>query len=155
MVCDVIKAFNGKTIAGALAIGTESAEPCLDAVHACQGNKFIAMTSAPVAFESLPDGGGMSLQFIALIARLVRSNASTVLKSRIRGIRMKFIFGDSLANNEVGRMIYVDFLPKALAEGRYVAAPEPSIVGHGLDCIQTAFSVQRRGMSARKVVVTL
>jgi len=155
VVRDVIKAFAGKTSAGALAIGTGSAEPCLDIVHGCPGNKFVAMTSAPVAFEKLPDGGGMSLPFIALIARLVRANASLALKSRMRGIRTKFIFGDSLANNEVGRMIYMDFLPKALAEGRYTAAPEPSIVGHGLDCIQTAFSVQRRGMSARKVVVTL
>ncbi len=155
VVRDVIKAFNGKTIAGALAIGTGSAEPCLDVVHACQGNKFVAMTSAPVAFEKLPDGGGMSLQFVALIARLVRANASLVLKSRMRRIRTKFIFGDSLANNEVGGLIYADFLSKALAEGRYIAAPEPSIVGHGLDCIQTGFGVQRRGMSARKVVVTL
>ena len=155
VVWDVIKAFNGKTVAGALAIGKGSAEPCLDVVHACQGNKFVAMTSAPVAFEGLPDGGGMSLQFIALIARLVRANASLVLKARMRRIRTKFIFGDSLANNEVGRMIYVDFLSKALADGRYVAAPEPSIVGHGLGCIQVGFGVQRRGMSARKVVVTL
>ncbi len=155
VVRDVIKAFNGKTIAGALAIGTGSAEVCLDVVHACHGKKFVAMASAPVAFEGLPDGGGMSLRFIALMARLVRSNVSTVLKSRMRRIRTKFIFGDSLANNEVGRMIYVDFLPKALSEGSYVAAPEPSIAGNGLDCIQTAFGVQRKGMSARKVVVTL
>ena len=58
-------------------------------------------------------------------------------------------------DNEVGTMIYVDFLPRALAEGRYVAAPEPQVIGKGLGSIQAGLDVQLKGVSAKKVVVSL
>lgn len=155
VVRKLIKAFELRTIAGAIAIGERSAEPCLAIVSACEGDKFVATASAPVSFDALPEGGGMSLKLFGLILRLVRSNALMAIKARIQGVRTKFIFGDSLADNEVGKLIYVDFLPKALAEGRYVAAPEPSVIGKGLNAIQTAFSAQKRGVSAKKIVVAL
>jgi hypothetical protein len=69
--------------------------------------------------------------------------------------RTKFIWGSSLFGNEVGPMIYEAFLPEALAETRFVAAPAPLVVGHGLDAIPTAIERQREGVSARKLVVTL
>lgn len=52
-------------------------------------------------------------------------------------------------------MIYGDFIPKALAEGKYVCAPEALVVGKGLKNIEEAFGVQKKGVSARKVVVSL
>ena len=52
-------------------------------------------------------------------------------------------------------MVYGHFLPQALAEGKYIAAPEPFVVGHGLEHIQKAFDFQKKGVSAKKVVVTL
>ena len=151
-VADVIGALKGKTIAGALAIGEGSGEACMDIVHACQGHKFVANASAPVSLASLPDSGGMSL---SMIARFLAYNVSMAIKSRTRGVRAKFIMGDSLASNEVGRAIYADFLPGALADGRFVAAPDPIIVGQGLGQIQAAFDIQRKGVSAKKVVVSL
>jgi hypothetical protein len=77
------------------------------------------------------------------------------LKTRVHGIRTKFIFGSSLAFNDVGKAIYVDFLPQALAEQRYRIAPEPQVVGSGLDAIEDGLEVQRKGVSARKVVISL
>jgi len=147
VVQDVIAAFTGKTSAGALAIGTGSAEPCADIVHACTGKKFIAMASPSVSFAS-----GPSFQ---TIRKLVLSNLSLQVKCRTRHIRTKFIFGTTLKENEVGTIIYEDFLPQALAEGRYVAAPEPYVVGQGLASVQAGLDVQRAGVSARKVVVSL
>jgi hypothetical protein len=58
-------------------------------------------------------------------------------------------------DREVSKAIYEDFMPQALAEGRYIAAPEPVVVGKGLDHIQAALDAQRQGVSAKKVVVTL
>jgi hypothetical protein len=57
--------------------------------------------------------------------------------------------------SEVGKVIFEDFLPQALAEGKYVAAPEPMVVGKGLESIQEAFKIQQKGVSAKKVVVSL
>jgi NADPH:quinone reductase-like Zn-dependent oxidoreductase len=147
VVHDIIAAFQGKTLAGALAVGTGSAEPCADIVHACNGNKFIAMTSSSVSFAS-------GLTF-SLVLKLVSSNVSRQVKCRTRHTRTKFIFGTTLKDNEVGTIIYEDFLLQALADGRYVAAPAPYVVGTGLEYVQSGFDVQRAGVSTKKVVVSL
>jgi hypothetical protein len=92
---------------------------------------------------------------LATVSRFVWFNVKLWLMTRLRGIRTKLIFGSSLVHNDVGRVVYADFLPRALAEGRFVAAPEAQVVGTGLASIQAALDVQRRGVSARKVVVSL
>jgi len=147
VAADVIAALKGKTIAGALAIGSGSAQACADIVHACHGTKFVSLASPSVSFEN-----GMTFK---VVLQLVSSNVSMQVKSRMRGIRTKFIFGSSLMDNEVSKVLYVDFLPKALADGYYVAAPEPYVVGKGLESVQTGFDAQRKGVSAKKVVVSL
>lgn len=65
------------------------------------------------------------------------------------GISVKFIFGSSLKDNEVSKVFYKDFLPKALAEGKFVAMPNPHVVGKRLECVQEAFEVQKNGVSAK------
>ena len=156
VVKDIIAALEGRTLAGALSIGLGSAEFCLDVVHACPGNKFVALASTSVAFGDVPPGPLKPSFLIPLLARFMIANTSLALIARLRGIRTHFIFGSSLIHNEVGPMIYDDFLPSALAQGRYVAAPDPLVVaGEGLAGIFTGLALQKRGVSARKVVVTL
>ncbi len=46
------------------------------------------------------------------------------------------IWGSTPKDNEVGPAIFIDFLPKALAEGKHLSAPEPWIVGKGLESIE-------------------
>lgn len=147
VVKDIIKAFDGKILAGAIAFGTGSSDTCLDIVHGCKGNKFIATASQSVSFES-----GISPR---VIAKLISSNVALQVKSRTRHINIKNIFGSTLKNNEVSKIIWEEFLPKALAEGRYIIAPEPYIIGKGLEFIQGGLDIQRQGVSAKKVVVTL
>ncbi len=77
------------------------------------------------------------------------------MKFRKRRIRTKFIFGNSLMDNEVSKVIYEDFLPKALADGRYLAAPDPYVVGKGLEYVQAGLDAQKQGVSAKKVIVSL
>ena len=59
------------------------------------------------------------------------------------------------AIDEVGPKIYRDFLPDALASGRYVAAPAPKVVGRGMEAFQQAIDAQRAGVSGYKLVVDL
>lgn len=51
--------------------------------------------------------------------------------------------------------IWADFLPQALERGKFVPKPDPMIVGKGLGHIQKGLDAQRKGVSARKVVVVL
>ena len=152
VVTDIVAALKGKTGAGAIAIGLGSNAPCFDIVHSSKSDKFVATASGAIALDALPERGGLTP---AMIFGFVSSGVALAIKARVQGIRTKFIFGDTLADNEVGPMIYAEFLPKALAAGTYRAAPEPLVVGHGLDFIQTAFDLQAKGVSARKIVVTL
>jgi len=82
------------------------------------------MATFPIAIERLAGRSGFSFPLVGTIAHMVRLNISLLFNWRIRDIRTKFIFGSSLMDNEVSRVIYEDFLPKALAEGHYVAAPD-------------------------------
>jgi len=155
VVADIVRALEGKTVAGALAIGSTSALACLDVVRKCKGRKFVSLASYPLSFDTLSDRQSVLVQFMARMPTLMSFALKIALKRQLGGIRTNFIFGSSLMFNEVGPMIYADFLPAALAEGRYIAAPEPKVIGEGLELIQAAFAAQRKGVSAAKVVVSL
>lgn len=148
----MIQALSGKTMAGALAVGAGSAEACVEVMRKCKGTKFVSMATFPVSFTQ-PLG-----QKVAMPSTVIGFLWFTVrfwLQTRPRGIRSRFIFGSSLVHNEVGKVVYADFLPGALAQRRFFAAPEPQVVGEGLASIQSALDLQRKGVSARKIVVSL
>jgi hypothetical protein len=155
VVRDVIQAFRGRICAGALAIGHGSMPPCLKIVHACKGDKAVAQASPPVSFDAAPRGSGRALFLAGVLPRMIAANLAITARAALCGIRTKFIFGTSLMHNEVGPAIYVDFLPAALAEGRFRCAPEPLVAGRGLEKIQAGLDVQKAQVSARKVVVSL
>ena len=71
------------------------------------------------------------------------------------GVGVKFIFGSDLKDNEVGPAVWVDFLPKALETGSFIAAPDTQILGKSLESIQDAMDVMMKGMSATKAVISL
>jgi len=147
VVADIIEALRGKRIAGALALGVGSAQACVAIVYASNGTKFVSRGSVDGSIEN-----GMTAQ---AVAKIVSSNISLWFKTRLRRVRTNFIFGSSLTDNEVGPAIYVDFLPAALAAGRYAAVPEPYVVATGLDSVQAGLDIQKKGVSAKKVVVSL
>lgn len=71
------------------------------------------------------------------------------------GISIKRIFGTTLKDNAVGKAIYVDYLPQALASAAFIPAPSPQVVGKGLEHVQQAVNQIMKGVSATKLVVTL
>lgn len=154
VVKDIIKALHGKILAGAIAIGQGSADFCADILPACTGSKFISTASGP-AFQKLATRKRGSFQLPRILLKFVSSNAALQVKCRRRGIRTKFIFGSTLKNNEVSKAIYADFLPSALVDGRFVAAPDPLVVGKGLEYVQAELETQLKGVSAKKVVISM
>ncbi|TGO44697.1 hypothetical protein BCON_0473g00040 [Botryotinia convoluta] len=58
-------------------------------------------------------------------------------------------------NEYVGEAVWKKFIPEGLANGKLQAKPEPYVVDHGLEDLQKALDIQRKGVSAKKVVVTL
>ena len=155
VIADIVSALSGREIAGALAIGPGSAAACIDIVGACEGNRFVAMATPPTSFDEVPAGRGRPRRLIPAIARMLTGNIALALTARRRGARTKMIWGSALIANAVGPMIFEAFLPAALAENRFVAAPGPTVMGAGLAQIPAALERQRQGVSATKLVVTL
>lgn len=71
------------------------------------------------------------------------------------GVTIEPIMGVSLKDNEIGEAVYTHFLPKALEAGAFVPAPEALVVGQGLESLQDAVDIYRKGVSAQKVVISL
>jgi len=154
VVADVIAALRGETVAGILAVGTGSAEPSVSIAIAA-GAKRVALASPSVSFGRLPRRPGINGTVIRVLATMVGTTTATMLRSRLRGIRTKFVWGSSLMTNEVGPMLWGEFLPAALADGRYIAAPAAEVVGSSLADVQPALDRLRLGVSAKKLVITL
>ncbi|KAK6384837.1 hypothetical protein LTS17_002400 [Exophiala oligosperma] len=150
VVSDIKNAFKGRTTAGAMSIGHGAAHKCLDILAACKGDKALTMVSYPMP-ESTPK------HFVVLqtVFTYLTGMISLWIKAKRHGIRTGLINGYTLIHNEVGPMIYQDYLPKALAENKFVPAPKAEVVGHGLEHAQKAMEILREGVSAKKVVITL
>ena len=72
------------------------------------------------------------------------------------GVSVSFVDSRDLGKTDgVIGLINRDFLPRALAEGQFVPAPEPLIAGTGIEKIQDAMEMVKKGVSARKVIVTV
>jgi NADPH:quinone reductase-like Zn-dependent oxidoreductase len=155
VIGEVIHAMQGKTLAGAVAIGAGSARACIAVAGACRGRRFVSTVSNPISFDAAPGGWRRAFWLVPALGRLLAANASLALLARRRGVKTRFVWGGALVDNDIGPMIYAGYLPSALADGRHVAAPPPLIAGHGLTVIPGALARLGAGVSAQKIVVTL
>ncbi|KAH8690262.1 zinc-binding oxidoreductase CipB [Talaromyces proteolyticus] len=149
---DLVTALKGKQMAGALAVGPNSLPFCIDILSKTEGVKFVTEIGG---LTLPPDRDVTGLTLVSLILGTLWTNISLRFKRAMTGVQSKFVWGSDLKKTDLGKAIFENFLPKALAEHKYIAAPEPQIVGHGLEYIQDAMNQQRKGVSAKKLVVTL
>lgn len=131
-------------------MGEGGAEACMDILPKCKGNKFISMATYPTP-RSPPKRFAVPIQVWTFLSW----NVMNWFKSKARGVKTAFIFASSLVENGVGKMIYEDFLPRALEAGEFVAAPDPMVVGKGLEFVNAGLEMQKQGVSAKKVVISL
>ncbi|RDW85958.1 zinc-binding alcohol dehydrogenase-containing protein cipB [Coleophoma crateriformis] len=131
VVQDIVEAFRGKSSAGALCIGGTSVPSRKLASDAC--------------FEIVSRIEGN--KFISM--------AMPVPEDKPEDVGAKFIAKDSDQTFEVGKIIFEDFLPSALAKGTILPYPEARVVGSGWQSVQKALDMLQKGVSATKLVVTL
>lgn len=153
VVADIIKAFEGQICAGALSLGSNGADGCIDVlakVKCAPGKKFVAMATFPI-----PEPLSETWPTLHLMTSVGYWMIKTIIRTRLNGVNWKFVLATTVAGNEVGPAVFRDFLPKALQEGAYQAKPDPMVVGTGLEKVQEAMDVLKKGVSAKKVVVKL
>lgn len=132
IVDDLQAATNGKTIHGAF--------DCI-----CKHGSV--ETLAKVLSQSTEQG---TKRFIATVLPPPKDLAEGVKAADFMATRI----GDD-ENEKLARQLYGEFLTQSLEKGSYKAVPEAHVVGNGLESIQKGLDVQRKGVSAKKVVVTL
>lgn len=152
VVADIQAAFKDRKSAGAIAIGPKSLSNCIDVLASCKGRKFVAQATMDTPAGGFPKS---TLDFPAFAMKMGSTIVSLKAKAVVKGVQYKFIWGSDNMVNEVGKAVYEDFLPEALRIGSFVPAPEPQIFGKGLECCQGAMDLNKKGVSAKKVVVML
>lgn len=150
---DLLSVLKGMQVAGAFAIGPGSVELSISILgqlgDSC--HKLVAKASFPWPKDD-PKTDEEYWEYMKWVDGWNDMISETASK---HGVKTIFVEGAELARSELGKAIYEDFLPFALAGGEYIAAPEPQVVGKGLEYIQEALNVHKAGVSARKVVVSL
>ena|ERR1700761_580309 len=63
--------------------------------------------------------------------------------------------GSIFAVNELTPKLWESYLPQALKSGQLKCVPEPMVVGKGLESVQDGFDANKKGVSAKKVVIEL
>jgi NADPH:quinone reductase-like Zn-dependent oxidoreductase len=151
VVEDIVAALKGTSVAGAVSIGDGAAEKCMDILQkTTAGKKHVALVTFPLPEKKSPP-------FVALrtVVDMVSWMAAYKAKGLLGGVGSGLVLIRALEKSGIGRYVAAEYLPKALEAGTFVPAPEAEVVGHGLEAIQDALARQKKGVSARKIVVTL
>ena len=152
----LVAVLGSREVAGALAVGAGSAAPCTEVIARLDGaTKHVASASTALSLERVRPGRAVLLRALPVMVPMGLAETRVRLRARRLGVRLSTIWGSDLRRSAVGTAIWRDLLPGALASGAIRAVPEPLVTGHGLAAVQEALEVQRRGVAARKVVVTL
>jgi NADPH:quinone reductase-like Zn-dependent oxidoreductase len=125
----LVRLIGTRTLAGTIAVGAGSLTHAMRIARHTRGSRRISSV--------YPDP-------------VTRTRA---LMARARGVHVTTIWGSTPVTSPVGPAVFRDYLPAALADGRFVPAPPPEVVGVGLDAIPQAVEAMRRGVSGRKLVV--
>lgn len=150
VVQDIVQAFQGKTTAGAMWLGKGSGTVCMDIMGQCRGNRVVSLAAYP-----MPPVTPTRMVMLTIVYYYLSGQIALWLKARRHGIKYAFVFGTTLAFNGVGKAVFQDFLPEALRDNKYIVAPDPLVVGKGLENIQAGLDLLGKGVSAKKVVVNL
>ena len=125
IIDELVKAFANRTLAGVL--------DCIGSQAAKDSVEVVRRTAGKCAVASTKGG----------------------VDEMPEGVTLARIFATTLRDNGVGKAMYTDYLPQALASGTFVPSPEPLVQGKGLEHVQAGVARLMEGVSAAKVVVTL
>ncbi|GIJ90414.1 hypothetical protein Asppvi_009368 [Aspergillus pseudoviridinutans] len=128
---ELLAAVRGRQLVGALSLGDGTADYLAAVLKSHEGpgptKKFIARDEGK---HSVEEGGEVEVKFILISPEVIGAETPV-------------------------RPIFEEYLPRALEEGQFVPRPTPEVVGRGLDKIQDALEVLRKGVSAKRIVVQL
>ncbi|KAJ5719765.1 chaperonin 10-like protein [Penicillium malachiteum] len=160
LVSDLVHALEGYELCGAYSIGANADALCVSVIQErlakspnLPTKKFVAMAGGKSPNADALKGAFGLYRMMGNMTTMMGKNAITKFTT---GVQVKFIMmTDLIQFDSCVSKIYLEFLGPALAQGQFVPAPEPKVVGHGLEKINEALEINQKGVSASKVVVAL
>lgn len=145
---DLVKTFKGTEFVGAFdAISTtKTIKQSHEVVSRMGGGKLSTTLSSTAVIP-----GDVSISNGENCSPLITCRGVNIATNRI-SVFAKSIIVDE---DDVGRAIYTQFVYPALQKQILRAKPDPYIIHGGLEQIQDAISIQKAGVSAQKIVVSL
>ncbi|KAI1260609.1 putative quinone oxidoreductase [Xylariaceae sp. FL1019] len=105
-------------------------------------------------YDAISELGQSYEPALEILKILGRGNFAVVApppKSLPQNVKSRMI----IAINSESRPLWRDYITPALENGLLKCLPEPMIVGRGLDAIQEGLDTNKKGVSAKKVVIEL
>jgi NADPH:quinone reductase-like Zn-dependent oxidoreductase len=155
LVKDILDLVKDRRVVGAYTIGKGANELCaavLNGHDAKLTTRRIAMAGGGAKMDDINSALGRTRFMMRFMGRV----AWGMVIKMLGGWTPSFIYmRDPLAPGSTVMRVWRDYLPDAIADGHFRPMPPPLVVGKGLEKIQEALDVQRKGTSAQKVVVSL
>jgi len=139
---------------GAKAFDYNSPSVVGDLVAELQRGEFVGGYDAIGSRES----SMQSAQVIAQLGGGILANVLNPPEDIPATVQSKMVLAPTIfygSTAYVGKGVYEDFLPQALASGQIVPAPDSEVTGNGLGAVEAACQRQKAGVSGKKIVVTL
>lgn len=155
LVKDLLASLRDCELVGSFTIGDGAVQVCTAVMKRHDPRltkKRIAVAGSIVPANKLTSFVGKGTYLMGMVGGMIKSHGIRLTT----GIQAKFILLNDLVDpGSVVARIYREFLPEALEKGQFVPAPSPQVVGRGLEKIQEALDLQRKGVSGKKLVVML
>ena len=160
LVADLVRALDGRELVGAFTVGANADDVCaavmkerLSKTPQLPTRKFIALAGGA---QRAPDSIQGFFGSYRLMSGFMTMMGKNFINKMLTGFEVKFILIVGLVDPEsCVSHVYLDFLGPALAKRQFVPGPEPQVVGQGLHMINEALDVNKKGVSAKKIVVSL
>ena len=160
LVADFVRALKGRELVGAFTVGANADQVCAAVMKERLSQALEPPTRKFIALAGGAQRNADSIQGFLGSYRLMSGFMTMMGKNTINkwltGIEIKFILIVGLVDPEsCVSHVYLDFLGPALAEKQFVPGPESQVVGQGLHMINEALDLNKKGVSAKKIVVSL
>lgn len=154
---------SGLTLVGAYdAIGTEETVRQSAAVVSALTRKRLGAAGSEARIVSVgwaPEGGRVLVDTAAAAAAAAGAGTGALYEGEEKGgvevVRISSTQIISLEEGRVAKRVWGEYLPVALKTGEVKPAPEGQVIGRGLYYLQQGLDLNKRGVSAAKVVVSL
>jgi NADPH:quinone reductase-like Zn-dependent oxidoreductase len=147
------KLLHGLGVSEALDYNLESADLLEKLINAFEGRTLAGV------LHTAGDATGPIAICTALFSRVEGNKFFTTTMPLPADMPVDFqhsrVFASTIKDTGIAEAVFVDFLPEAIAQGKYKPAPQAEVVGAGLESLQKGLDILRKGVSAKKLVITL